>query len=113
MAGCRCPGRFPAATFAAAASAHGAHRAMVAAWNSTSSTSAVVSDAGGSWQMRTAPGCAFQSAGPQGTMPVPVEYPAAGPLGRWLMLARMASQTVTVVIVMGLLTAGAARGIRD
>src|SRR6185312_17554084 len=106
MAGCRCPGRFPAATFAAAASAHGAHRAMVAAWNSTSRTSAVVSDAGGSWQMRTAPGCAFHSAGPQGTMPVPVVYPAAGPWGRWLMLARIASQTVTVAIVMGLLGGG-------
>jgi hypothetical protein len=28
-----------------------------------------------------------------------VAYPAAGPLGRWPMLARVVSQTVTVAIV--------------
>ena len=61
----------------------------------------MVSLAPGSWQMRTAPGCAFHSAAPQGTMPCPVVYPAAKPLGRWLALARMASQTVTVAMVIG------------
>src|SRR6266702_8300831 len=107
MAGCRCPGRFPAATFAAAASHHGAQSARVAAPRSTSRTShsSFSGVLTGAWSMRTAPGCAFQSAAVHGTGPEPVEYPAAWPCGRWLMLALMASQTVTVAIVIGLLTA--------
>ena len=53
--------------------------------------------AAGSWSMRTAPACAFQSAAVQGTSPLPVEYPADCPIGRWPMLAWMESQTVTVL----------------
>src|SRR6266705_4624950 len=106
MAGCRCPGRFPAATFAVAASHHGAQSARVAAPRSTSRTShsSFSGVLTGAWSMRTAPGCAAQSAAVHGTSPEPVAYPAACPWGRLALLARVASQTVTVAIVIGLLT---------
>src|SRR5947207_15971118 len=105
MAGRRCPGRLAAAQLAAAALTHGAQSARVAALRSMSRTShsSLAAVLAGAWSMRTAPGWAFQSAAPHGTDPEPVAYPAAMPLGRLAMLARVASQTVTVAIVIACL----------
>src|SRR5215471_13237235 len=100
MAGCRCPGRTTLLKSASAWRYQRAASPLVAAPRSTSRTSAEGSDAAKSWSMRTAAGCAFQSASVHLMMDEPVVYPAVCPAGRLETLAWIASCTSTTAMVL-------------